>query len=127
MKKINKYIIFVIIALLNRIIVLPITLLSMSINGLATCYMYVVIFVVALFDYVAIRYIIRSDGIKDTFACVFVILITNFIFEIVSLMCINSDVGFQITFDTFLISVAQVFVTLTFITSKIIHKLNKSR
>lgn len=125
MKKINKNILLITFALLDRIFILPIMLLSMNVEVLALYYIHIVVLLVATLNCLFIKYIIHGNGIKDVLISSVVILLANFIFEIISLLCIRDEIGFQITFDTLLIGIAQILVIAIIAIPKIIRKLNK--
>lgn len=115
----------VIIAILNRFIVLPLWLLSINNQWVSMAYEYIVVLAVLTVDYILLRKSFRSYTTIRKVLYVIGIIIFNYIFDFIFSFLASGNYGLEVVYDTSIISQALIILILIYLLSGVWMQIKK--
>ena len=115
----------VIIAILNRFIVLPLWLLSINNQWVSMAYEYIVVLAVLTVDYILLRKSFRSYTTIRKVLYVIGIIIFNYIFDFIFSFLVSGNYGLEVVYDTSIISQALIILILIYLLSGVWMQIKK--
>ncbi len=115
----------VIIAILNRFIVLPLWLLSINNQWVSMAYEYIVVLAVLTVDYILLRKSFRSYTTIRKVLYVIGIILLNYIFNFIFSFLASGNYGLEVVYDTSIISQALIILIFIYFLSGVWMQIKK--